>query len=86
MSDEPKKTDEVESRWQPVAVVSLGKEESQSPHWSPTAIVCEIVGGTVLLAVKYWGSRAAVVAACCGALFSVALLFAVRRWNSRANR
>jgi hypothetical protein len=86
MSGEPKRNDPVDARWQPVAVVSLGEEESQSLHWSPTTIVCEIVGSTVFLSVMYWGPRTAAVAAWCGALFSVALWAALRLWNSRAKR
>jgi peptidoglycan/LPS O-acetylase OafA/YrhL len=84
--DELKSNDPIDARWQPVAVVSLGEEEPPSLHWSPTGMVCEIVGGAACLAVMYWGDRAAAVAAGCVAMFSVVFwVAAVRLWNSRTN-
>ena len=50
MSDELKKLDPAESRWQPVAVVNLGKEEPPDPQ-RPIATVCEIVGAAVFFSV-----------------------------------
>ncbi len=34
MSDEPKKVDETESRWQPVGVVSMGGDEPKKRRWA----------------------------------------------------
>ena len=83
MSDELKKLDPAESRWQPVAVVNLGKEEPPDPQ-RPIATVCEIVGAAVFFSVMWLGSPAAIAAAVV-ALFAVAFYVCLRRWNSRAN-
>jgi hypothetical protein len=53
MSDEPKKIDAADSRWQPVAVVSLQVEPKRPPARSLKNAVWDI-GGCIVLGVASW--------------------------------
>ncbi len=61
MSDEPKKLDPTEFRWQPVAVVSLEVEPKRPPARSLKNAVWDI-GGCIVLGGAIWGLTPCVTA------------------------
>jgi hypothetical protein len=78
VSDEPKKSDPIEVRWQPVAIVSLGEEKPKLTRVENALL--DICGGIVCLAGIFYGARIATLLVCCWGLFAIALWIAVRFW------
>jgi hypothetical protein len=81
MSDEPKKSDPVEARWQPVAIVSLGEEKPKTT--GVEVVLLDVCASIVCLAGIVYGSRIAILLACCWGLLTIALWVALRFWWRR---
>jgi hypothetical protein len=92
MSEQAKKSDPLEGRWQPVAVVNLDKEPKLKPPRSLKNAAWDITSHVVLMAALWGGmdflimrdSRFALWMAACGAL--IGLISGIQNWWSRPIR